>query len=169
MGTRNLTIVKLNNEIKLAQYCQWDGYPTGQGLTIAEFLQNKINLRVFKKNVKALKWAPKGFVDELYRKAGAKDGMISFPNADKVKKSHPQFHRDTGANILGLIQDGKIKEVENEIDFLKDGLFCEFAYELDLDKKVVNVYVRGKKLVKTIKFKDFTPKSMTALQKDLNP
>ena len=41
MGTRNLTCVFVNGEYKVAQYCQWDGYPSGQGLTILNFLLGK--------------------------------------------------------------------------------------------------------------------------------
>lgn len=32
MGTRNPTAVVLDGEYKLAQYGQWDGFPSGQGL-----------------------------------------------------------------------------------------------------------------------------------------
>ena len=42
MGTRNLIIVKLKGEVKVSQYCQWDGYPTGQGADLAKFIQNKL-------------------------------------------------------------------------------------------------------------------------------
>jgi hypothetical protein len=38
MGTRNVTMVILDQEIKVAQYGQWDGYPTGQGKTVLNFL-----------------------------------------------------------------------------------------------------------------------------------
>ena len=44
MGTRNLTMVKKNNELKVCQYGQWDGYPSGQGATILEFCKDKNKL-----------------------------------------------------------------------------------------------------------------------------
>ena len=55
MGTRNLTMVQLNNEIKIAQYGQWDGYLEGAGATIFDFLKNLIrnkNIEKFKENVR---------------------------------------------------------------------------------------------------------------------
>ena len=39
MGTRHVTAVFLNGEPRVAQYGQWDGYPSGQGVTILDFLR----------------------------------------------------------------------------------------------------------------------------------
>ena len=40
MGTRNLIMVrKKNGDLKVAQYCQWDGYPSGHGVDILTFLK----------------------------------------------------------------------------------------------------------------------------------
>lgn len=44
MGTRNLTMVKYNGEIKVAQYGQYDGYPSGQGLTALRLCRDKNKL-----------------------------------------------------------------------------------------------------------------------------
>jgi hypothetical protein len=40
MGTRNLTMVISKGEYKIAQYGQWDGYPSGQGSVVLNFLMN---------------------------------------------------------------------------------------------------------------------------------
>ena len=40
MGTRNLTAVFMDGEYKVAQYGQWDGYPSGQGVDILNILKN---------------------------------------------------------------------------------------------------------------------------------
>ena len=40
MGTRGLTSVKVNGETKIAQYGQWDHYPSGQGIVALNFLRN---------------------------------------------------------------------------------------------------------------------------------
>ena len=155
MGTRNLTIVKMNGKVKIAQYCQWDGYPTGQGETISKFIRNTLKLREFKKQVSRLKFTTDDHVDAMYNNAIAAK--------EDFKESYPAFHRDTGADILQLVQKGKVDLVVNSIDFLKDGLFCEYAYEIDLDKKTVAVYTGGKKPYKTYTFKAFANK--TAMKK----
>jgi hypothetical protein len=46
MGTRNATIVIKDNKTKVAQYGQWDGYPSGQGVTALNFLR-QANLSQF--------------------------------------------------------------------------------------------------------------------------
>ena len=40
METRHLTLVYKNGAFKVAQYGQWDGYPSGQGLTALKFLRS---------------------------------------------------------------------------------------------------------------------------------
>ena len=60
MGTRHLTIViDENNETKVAQYGQWDGYPAGQGTTVVEFLRMKGNLELLKEKLKLVRFPTK--------------------------------------------------------------------------------------------------------------
>lgn len=42
MGTRNMTmVINKQGEKKVAQYGQWDGYPSGVGVGVLNFLKNK--------------------------------------------------------------------------------------------------------------------------------
>lgn len=168
MGTRNLTIVKLGGKVKVAQYCQWDGYPTGQGETISEFIREKLDLRKFKAKVKALQFATDEEVESLWKSCGAKGEFVTMDISETFEKKYPQFHRNTGADVLQLIQDGKVDKLTNSIDFLKDGLFCEYAYEIDLDAKKVKVYTGGTKPSKIYTFSAFAKKgAMQKLEQEL--
>ena len=168
MGTRNLTIVKSKGKVKVAQYCQWDGYPTGQGETISNFLRDKKNIEKLNTEIQTVEFISHEEENKLWHGLGADDsGLVNMEVSDKFKEKYPELHRDTGAKVLSLIATGKAKKVANEIDFLKDKLFCEYAYEIELDKKTVAVYVGGKKY-KTYKFSDFAKKTaMKKLEKEL--
>src|SRR3546814_20563425 len=47
MGTRNLTCVVVDGAYKVAQYGQWDGYPSGQGATARAFLREQLDRATF--------------------------------------------------------------------------------------------------------------------------
>jgi hypothetical protein len=193
MGTRNLTIVTLKNEYKVAQYGQWDGYPSGQGTTICEFIQNKMNLEKFKKAVSECSYIdPKKF-EEMWRKAGADErGLIEWSKGKAFGKKYPEFDRDAAAGILELIQESGVRLLKNSLDFAGDSLMCEWAYVLDLDNEILEVYqgfnkrpldenerfaflkpkdFDGKdysyyqvRLLKKIPFKDATPEAMEQIE-----
>lgn len=169
MGTRNLTIVKQNKTLKVAQYCQWDGYPTGQGETISEFLRKKANIKNLKANIDKVKFIEEKELDVLWKGVGIdSSGLVSMDISDKFKNKYPELHRDTGAKVLELIAKGKATKLQNEVDFLKDGLFCEYAYEIELDKETVTLYVGGEKY-KTYTFKEFAKKGkMKEIESEIN-
>lgn len=55
MGTRNLTmVIDRKGEIKVAQYGQWDGYPSGQGATILEFAKDKEKMSKLEKELEKM-------------------------------------------------------------------------------------------------------------------
>lgn len=116
MGTRSLICVVKDNEYKVAQYSQWDGYPEGQGVKILKFIREN-NIEEFKEKI----------------------SKCSFVNGEE---KYSYLNRDTGADILSFIikdNDENIK-LENSIDFAQDSLFCEWAYVIDLDKNTFEVY-----------------------------
>jgi len=131
MGTRHLTIVELNKEIKVAQYGQWDGNPLGQGEIILKFILEYLikneYLEEFKDILKDYKFLSEEERDKIYN--------------SNWKSEYPQLSRDIGAEILNLIFEDKIPEVLiNSINFAGDSLFCEWAYLLDLDNEVLEIY-----------------------------
>lgn len=178
MGTRNLTMVRLNGELKLAQYGQWDGYPTGQGVTVAEFVQaylrHKTTRAEFTAKVAALRYGTKAELATMQKHwdaaekecmdRAAKDGYIP----KYMLERFAPFNRDTGANILKMVNDGlQLDFVQDNSEFLKDGLFCEFAYCIDLDAGAVDVHCGGTLPAETIPFAKFTVYAMRALKKRL--
>lgn len=140
MGTRNLTIVQSAGEYKVGQYCQWDGYPSGQGATILAALRT-MDLTDFKQKVDCLKQLTHEEVRAYWENCGADNsGWANMDVSDKFQKEYPHFHRDFGGKIIEAIATGKVKEVLSDVDFAGDSLFCEWAYVIDLDKGVFEVY-----------------------------
>ena len=141
MGTRHLIAVKVNDEIKVAQYGQWDGYPSGQGVDILNALR-ALNIENLKKCVAKCRFISSGEIHDKWVSCGADDsGLVSMETDRRFKTRYPELHRDTGAKILTLIaqnQDGF--ELCNDIDFANDYTFCEWAYVVDLDRMVLETY-----------------------------
>ena len=164
MGTRNLVCVVQDGKYKVGQYGQWDGYPSGQGVIVLSFLKKIVRspktLGKFGEKVSELTEISDEALDKLWTEAGSVNGSISCEKADIFGKSHPEFSRDTGAKILGLIYQGKINEISNQVAFVGDGLFCEWAYVIDLDKKTFEIYqgFNKKPLTKKDRFYTFTAK-----------
>jgi hypothetical protein len=127
MGTRNLTMVVKGGKFKVAQYGQWDGYPSGNGLIVLNFLKT-VDLNEFGKKVAALRWLTKKEIKDV-------DNTPDWP------KVYPYLSRDAGAKVLSMIMthEGANKLV-NMVSFAGDSLFCEWAYLIDLDNNTLEVY-----------------------------
>lgn len=155
MGTRNLTMVRYKNQYKVAQYGQWDGYPEGQGVKVLNFLKTA-NLNKFKKQLNKTTFnLPKAYekkVDKIFNKVNNLCRENREYDTNKILHNltpTEQFiyrcsTRDTCAGILGVIYTApdNIKEIRlsNELEFAGDSLFCEWAYLVDLDRNVLEVY-----------------------------
>jgi hypothetical protein len=142
MGTRNLTMVIQNGETKVAQYGQWDGYPSGQGATALDFLRN-CDMNSFRERVSKLRWLTKEESEQI-------DTLPDW------KAVHPYLSRDLGADILHAIYSAEFEANDypngkkkvpcvilgliDQSDFAADSLFCEYAYVIDLDKNTFEIY-----------------------------
>ena len=128
MGTRNVIAVFMDGKYKVAQYSQWDGYPEGQGMSVLKFLKEEFVEHKFRTNLKNLKmvstYEEREALNTLYR--------------DNLP---PEFDRDTGSNILKLIQNGEVKSgfLINRIGFVSQG-DCEWVWLIDLNTRTFEAY-----------------------------
>ena len=128
MGTRNLTVVKDKaGTNRIAQYGQWDGYPSYSGIQALEFLRNKDWQALLQSKLDLVEFIGDEEVDELYKQFESTDWENkAFLNA------YPGLHRDSGIGILAVVANATfpIKTVDNS-EFANDSLFCEGIYEVD--------------------------------------
>lgn len=146
MGTRNLTMVKVNGEMKVAQYGQWDGYVNYMGLRILSFLKQTMSREYsrnkFEEQVSKIQFISdeeikliENFMETLENK-----GM----NAS-LSHNFPEFSRDTGCDILAMIGkmntkgNGNPIKLINNLDELEAG-YIEFGYLINLDEDTFEVY-----------------------------
>jgi len=144
MGTRNLTMVISNGETKVAQYGQWDGYPSGNGVVVLDFLSTN-NLDDFKKKLSKVKFmngSKEKEINKWLKSIGCENGWMDGDQSILYHQKYPYLTRDNGAKILGMIMNGEEDEIwiTDSTDFASDSLFCEWAYLVDLDKNVLEVY-----------------------------
>lgn len=142
MGTRHLTFVINEGKTKVAQYGQWDGYPTGQGKTVLEFLQD-VDIKEFKEKLKNVRFGTEDELQDRWVEAGASRGAewIDLNVSKNMKDLYPELSRDTGATVLDIINKAERPILLNDsTGFAADGLFCEWDYVIDLDKNVLEVY-----------------------------
>lgn len=146
MGTRNLTMVIKDQETKVAQYGQWDGYPEGQGLTILSFLRKPSNIEKLKEVLPKIRFENEKDIEDKYeyfKSIGIKDGWVNLEQSEQINKQYPFNNRDHGAEILSkLLEQSEQSEIVlvNSEEFATDSLFCEWAYVVDLDKNTLEVY-----------------------------
>ena len=138
MGTRNSTIVVQDGLMEVAQYGQWDGYPSNAGVGIVKFLQ-ETDINKFKEAVSNCT----GFTDAEIDKG-------------VTIADHPHLSRNHGYGILELITDANGLKLHRDTRFVADSLFCEWAYVIDLDKNKLEVYsgYNTKELPKNARFKN---------------
>jgi hypothetical protein len=139
MGTRNVTMVISNKEIKVAQYGQFDGYPSGLGIEVINKIKT-MKVGQLKEKLEGCRFITDAEHDALDDKTWLQD--------------MPQLDRSLQVDIIDMIMDGTTV-LEDSRKFPADSLFCEWGYVIDLDKEVLEVY-KGfnlKPLPKNARFK----------------
>ena len=136
-------MVLKDGKIKVAQYGQWDGYPTGQGETIRKFLTKDVIWDTFEDKIDAIKEITTKELEDYWSNCGVitKDDCVTDEAYNKFMTLYPELNRDTGAQILELIQNKeKGLKLLSSLAFITDSLFCEYAYLINLDNDTLEVY-----------------------------
>lgn len=123
MGTRHLVCVYSNKRFQVAQYGQYDGYPSGTGADVLSFLHmlSDKEFKTFKKKLRNVRLHPEA----------------EFRDKD-LYNIHPQ---PTASEVLNeIFASDKEIHLINNASFGGDSLFCEWAYVINMDTNTFDVY-----------------------------
>lgn len=143
MGTRGSVGIIQNKEYK-ASYNHFDSYPDGLGQDVVNFV-NKVTKEKgwdkFKEQTKKVK-----LVDEHTSKPSAVDKELykEFFNGNVSDQSLDDWHcllrNVQGAATFEEIHNKSLFHMIDGRNFIKDSLFCEYAYIINLDDMTLEFY-----------------------------
>lgn len=145
MGTRHLVCVFYRGRFVVAQYGQFDGYPEIAGLTIVRFLIGAGNIERLKQGLEHI-YTPTQEEEEQIMKTMDQEQREHFSRVigyEKMKLSCPSMSRTTSSEVLEVVAKATAEApvpISLELEFIYDGLFCEWAYVVDLDAEVLEVF-----------------------------
>ncbi|CAA7262424.1 unnamed protein product [Cyclocybe aegerita] len=150
MGTRGLLGFIIGAQ-RHAAYNHYDSYPEALGEQIVAFLLSLKGPEDYNKMaglVRKITWVDERSTPppELQRKYSE----LGFSNLQVGNESLEDWycllHKMQGAAALPAIQSGDLVHLAESIDFLKDSLFCEWAYFIDFENQIFETWGSGKKL-----------------------
>ena len=109
MGTRNTIRVYLNDELKISQYGQWDGYPSGQGRDLLYFCASPYNMEALYGSLVSSEKMMNGDEERVFEKAitdayrTIDHSSLPSTSKDRIQRYLAQsleYHRDHGAKVL---------------------------------------------------------------------
>lgn len=144
MGTRGLFGWVVDNKL-VCQYNHFDSYPSGKGIEFLGQLRklSTMNLEEVKERLRKVKEistdSPMKKEDyEKYEKFGcAYVGGNSMAN--EVIRDWQQLLHQLQGNLMPYFT-GEVEHIENSAEFMKDSLFCEWAYVVNLDTGKLEIY-----------------------------
>ena len=156
MGTRHLTVVIKDDEIKLSQYGQWDGYFTYSGTKFLEFVKEnlqskskkrqKYRIEKFGEKIDTLQKVDEKTIQEVrdIREKYSFDNTLNKSQfAIPFNIMFPQFSRDTGVEILNIINKLQAYMFNPNYKFpvvleFDEGISCtEFIHVINLDTEEI--------------------------------
>ena len=134
MGTRNLTkVIDKNGITRVAQYGQWDGYPTYSGTRMLDFISEPTMLNKIELSLAKCRFIEQSEIDQMYFRF---QEVTAFAEAREEFQGfhiiYPSLSRDTGVDILKtIVYSNEDVMLSDESSFENDGLFCEGVYTLN--------------------------------------
>lgn len=136
MGTRHLVNVVKDNNPVIAQYGQWDGYPSGQGVNVLSFLKSEMLVKL-KGNLSKIRFLDAEGVD--------KNMVTRFDSGDGTDGDKEWFKsfisRNVGSDILLNVAKSELNEIilQDNYSFGNDTISCEYIYSINLDDNTLTV------------------------------
>lgn len=131
MGTRNLTkVIDRQGVVRVAQYGQFDGYPSGQGVNA---LVHAFNHEAIEAGLKRVRWATDEELNAIAEQFPMRH-RLGHDDDRNFRLLYPNLTRETAANILGVISwsVGEVILVDNS-EFADDEM-CEGIYTIDFER-----------------------------------
>lgn len=148
MGTRNLTmVINQEGETKVAQYGQWDGYPSGVGANILKFLKNKELVGKLKSKLSIVRFLDEEGIDkefvESYNNNAPEWSNQPDNRTDEQKRWFSTYcTRDLANKVLVNIansEDSEIILLNSENTAKTDG-WVEYSYIINFKENTFGVY-----------------------------
>lgn len=138
MGTRGAVGVHHKGQL-FVTYNHWDSYPDGLGQQVVDFCRDLSPedvdmLRERFEHVKIVDLdgeKPTPEEQQKYVDAGFYDDSVDTQSPDNW---YCLLRNLQGIGYLEAVKEGKCRHWIDSSEFLKDSLFCEYAYILDLDE-----------------------------------
>ena len=148
MGTRSLTmVINQEGEKKVAQYGQWDGYPSGVGVGVLNFLKNKEVFDRFKFNLSKVRFLGEEGIDKEFIESYNKNAPQWSHEPDNRTEEQKRWFRtyctrDLAEEVLKNIAnstDGEIILMDRENTAKCDG-WVEYSYVINLKENTLGIY-----------------------------
>ena len=143
MGTRALTAVYIDGTHKVAQFGRWDGYYEGQGTTCVNFIKKIIadgRLEEFKDKVRQCTWISQEDYDAHMSQA-VTHGFYDSGILAQLEKEHPLLSWNCGSEaLITIIESDTPSVLLDSLWHAADSLLCEYAYVIDLDTEMFEIY-----------------------------
>lgn len=170
MGTRSLTmVIDQEGVVKVAQYGQWDGYPSGVGSGIVSFLKDKTLFESFKKNLSKVRFLDEKGIDRDFVESYDKNTPQRSDEEDRRTPEQQRWFysfitRDIAEEVLTNIansNDEQILLMDRRETAMGDSAWVEWSYIINLKDETLSVHsCIDTPAIKVYKFNEMTTAPM---------